>query len=234
MALGSFEDMKEDHLLVTFPAVRTIPVARETWIKRDNSGKVIGKFTQYPVVPAYAMTCHKSQGQTLPWAVVHCSQDVFSGLTYVAASRVKSDNHLQLKNFNLNFLLAPPTEVLSQTASYLGKVHPSKSCCPHKQLKEELFEASDLYTVGAQWRCRRGLPDTKCQWHGSKPFQKKKVYTPQKILSMSMALLTKMRASLPHHQNLSMYISCYPHLLWSLQQTMSSRKMRPYINCTPL
>ena len=77
---------------------------------------------------------------------MHCSQDVFSGLTYVAASRVKSDNHLQLKNFNLNFLLAPPTEVLSQTASYLGKVHPSKSCCPHKQLKEELFEASDPYT----------------------------------------------------------------------------------------
>ena len=121
MALGIFEDMKEDHLLVTFPAVGTIPVARETWIKRNNSGKVIGKFTQYPVVPAYTMTCHKSQGQTLPSAEVHCSQAFFSGLTYVATSRVKSKNHLQLKNFNPNFLTGTTHRSAFQNCLLLGK-----------------------------------------------------------------------------------------------------------------
>ena len=46
---------------------------RKTWVKRNRGGEIVGSVFQFPVVPAYAVTCHKSQGLTLPAAIVHCS-----------------------------------------------------------------------------------------------------------------------------------------------------------------
>ena len=47
--------------------------------------------SQFPVTIAYAITVHKSQGITVPCAVLNISdRDFAAGLTYVAISRVKS------------------------------------------------------------------------------------------------------------------------------------------------
>ena len=58
---------------------------------------------QFPLTLAYYITIHKSQGATLEKAVLDISQrDFQSGLTYVAASRVKS---LQGLMFDVPFSL---------------------------------------------------------------------------------------------------------------------------------
>jgi hypothetical protein len=50
---------------------------------------------QFPIVPAYAVTIHKSQGQTLSRVGLFIEADAFAhGLIYVALSRVSSWNDL--------------------------------------------------------------------------------------------------------------------------------------------
>ena len=55
---------------------------------------------QFLIVLAYAYTCRKSQGLSLPSTVVHCSREYVPGLIYEAISRVKSPKHIQILNFN--------------------------------------------------------------------------------------------------------------------------------------
>lgn len=56
------------------------------------------KFTQIPLVLAYAITVHKCQGMTLDQAVIDFSQEAFSaGQVYVALSRLRSMNGLFLR-----------------------------------------------------------------------------------------------------------------------------------------
>lgn len=59
--------------------------------------KELGSFKQYPLKHAWAVTIHKSQGLTLPAAVIDFGRGCFtSGQAYVALSRVKNLNGLYL------------------------------------------------------------------------------------------------------------------------------------------
>ena len=74
-------------------------IGKECWLNHDVQGQVIGSVSQYLLVVAYAITSHKSQALTVPAVVVHCTNEFVSGLIYVAASRVRSAEHLQMLNF---------------------------------------------------------------------------------------------------------------------------------------
>jgi ATP-dependent DNA helicase PIF1 len=60
--------------------------------------EVEGSFDQIPLKLAWAITAHKSQGQTLDSALIECEIDAFAhGQTYVALSRVKRFDGLYLR-----------------------------------------------------------------------------------------------------------------------------------------
>lgn len=78
------------------------------WNVLDESGKTIASYTQVPLRLAWAITVHKSQGMTLDCAIMNLSKTFEPGQGYVALSRVKTWDGLQLLGCNRNALIVDP------------------------------------------------------------------------------------------------------------------------------
>ncbi len=103
-SIGTFVGIRGASLLISFADVGVVEISKETWIKRDRNRVKVGSVTQFPII-AFAITCHKSQGLTLHAVVLHCSHEYVPGLIYVAMSRVKFPDNIQILNFYANQLL---------------------------------------------------------------------------------------------------------------------------------
>lgn len=64
--------------------------------------------TQLPLMLAWAMSIHKSQGQTLESVKVDLKEVFTEGQAYVALSRATSLESLQILNFNASKVKAHP------------------------------------------------------------------------------------------------------------------------------
>ena len=115
--IGEVKEMYDDTILVDFEG-REVEIERHSWpinsyeIYKDEKGKKktrlveVANYSQMPLKLAFAITIHKSQGQTFKEAVVH-PDCWLPGQLYVALSRVSSANGLYLATkIQENFLVA--------------------------------------------------------------------------------------------------------------------------------
>jgi len=86
-------------------------VLAETWKVELPSGEVQASRQQLPLILAWAMSIHKSQGQTLPKVKVDLHRIFEKGQAYVALSRATSLEGLQILGFDKSKVMAHPRVV---------------------------------------------------------------------------------------------------------------------------
>lgn len=144
---GAYLEYVRDKLKVRFPGIGSVDSKSSRGSKGTSKGTLSVVSYQFPLVLAYAVTCHKSQGLTLPAAVVHCSNEFVPGLTYVALSRVKDPNHLQILNFKSHSLLHSNPRVLKECSTDLGHLYEDLNCCRNKNISPDFFTVQDRYCL---------------------------------------------------------------------------------------
>lgn len=150
---GIFVELKGREVVVEFAEVGKVSLKRETWAKRVISGNIVGSRKQFPVAAMYAITCHKSQGLTLPAVVLHASKEFVPGLSYVACTRVESCNNLQILGFSKSQLLEPSEDSLNVCDGHCEPGN-NTSCCRGHCLSEADFTVHDtdcLHSDGSEW-----------------------------------------------------------------------------------
>lgn len=105
--LGNIKKLGEDKIWVIV-AGKVHEVEKVSWetikYEYDESedkiiSKVKAKYTQHPLILAWAITIHKSQGKTLQNVCIDLGSGAFDfGQTYVALSRCPTINDIKLKN----------------------------------------------------------------------------------------------------------------------------------------
>lgn len=98
--LGKVEVIDDNEIIISFPGEdKEISLEREVWRNvrysyNDDTGKIeeeeIGRFIQYPIRLAWAVTIHKSQGLTFHDVVIDAGKAFAPGQVYVALSRCTS------------------------------------------------------------------------------------------------------------------------------------------------
>ena len=118
---------------------------------------------QLPIVPAWAMTTHKSQGTSLDFAEIDVGGDIFAcGQTYVALSRVRSLAGLYLKSFEPGKI-----KVNKKVKQFYDRLHGvsthRSSIPPPKSVPDPMPEPSHYETLGVS--VRASAKDIKSAYH---------------------------------------------------------------------
>ncbi|KAN0061700.1 DNA helicase [Thecaphora frezii] len=91
----------------------------ESWKNELPTGEVQAARTQVPLILAWAMSIHKSQGQTLQCCRINLNRVFEKGQAYVALSRATSLEGLQVMGFNPAKVMAHP-KVIAWSRSLAG------------------------------------------------------------------------------------------------------------------
>lgn len=87
----------------------SIQPVKWSFYDNENGGKLLFSRTQIPLVLAYAMTGHKSQGQTILNPVITDLESCFEyGQAYVILSRIRDISQLSLRSFDIKKIKAHP------------------------------------------------------------------------------------------------------------------------------
>ena len=100
-------NIETDNPIVRFLNGKELEIKMNTWSLDENDNSITK--TQIPLIHAWAITIHKSQGMTLDYVITDIGDDIFEyGQIYVVLSRVKSLDGLFLKNINFDKIKTHP------------------------------------------------------------------------------------------------------------------------------
>ncbi len=143
--IGTISEITSKGISVSFPGEETLLIEKTVWNYYDyqynpETGRVerteIGKFTQYPLRLAWAVTIHKSQGLTFDRALIDAGNSFSPGQVYVALSRVRTLEGISL--------ISP---ISSDTLSRDSQVESYLNPFSLDDLKRELEEGMRMYIV---------------------------------------------------------------------------------------
>ena len=103
--------------IVTTRSGRKIVARPQAW-QLEEDDDVLAEIRQIPLRLAWAITIHKSQGMTLDAAKMDLSRSFVAGMGYVALSRVRSLEGLELFGINKEALCVHP-DVLKQDIEFI-------------------------------------------------------------------------------------------------------------------
>lgn len=100
--------VKKPNVRLTMPdgTSTVVTIGRVAWETIAPNGSVIASRVQFPLILAWAVTIHKSQGQTLPRVSVDMSGVFEVAQVYVALSRCSDPTNLSVSNFSKHLVMA--------------------------------------------------------------------------------------------------------------------------------
>lgn len=151
-----FSEFDNYPIVETYDNRRIIAYPREWTVEEGN--EIFAKISQVPLRLAWAITVHKSQGMSLDEAIIDLRNAFDYGMGYVALSRVRSLNGMELLGLNKMSLQVNPEiakknkEFIKQSEEYLEDFKKISAEKIKKQQKEYLNSASnkekiDLFDV---------------------------------------------------------------------------------------
>ena len=113
---------------------RVVLIRPETWAMEDEKDVPLVSRTQLPLILAWSLSIHKSQGQTLSKVKVDLKRVFEKGQAYVALSRAVSRSGLQVLNFDRTKVKAHDVVVefyqsLSSASSVMKELNEKKVLC---------------------------------------------------------------------------------------------------------
>lgn len=98
--IGTVSDIQNDTVYVDFGENKNHPIQKEGFVYYNKYNKKYIVRKQFPIVLAYAITIHKSQGLTFDEIAVDINDNspISAGQVYVALSRVKTKEGLYILN----------------------------------------------------------------------------------------------------------------------------------------
>lgn len=135
-----------------FPVVKTISgnevTATEDVWRIEEDGKIKAEIKQIPLRYAWAITVHKSQGMTLDAAQIDLSKTFTFGMGYVALSRVRTIDGVELLGFHDGALVMHP-EILRLDSDLHQKSKRAEKAL-EKYIENDLQKLHEKFIIRAQ------------------------------------------------------------------------------------
>jgi hypothetical protein len=135
-----------------YPKVKTnkgdeIIVQQDDFWREDENGNRLAEIKQIPLKLAWSITIHKSQGMTIDKATVDLTADFSNGLSYVALSRVRSIDDLEITNINYDTLKIDNSVIkIDKELQYKSKDIEDKLSAnqPNPDISKQLFSTDTI------------------------------------------------------------------------------------------